>query len=155
MLGDREERTGNKVKTFLSTRLREKEEKILEILQRLAEASACGALVIVEGKKDVETLRKLGVEGEIITAKTGGKSLLDVIHEINKKEKHEVILLLDHDRRGKQLTSMLKQGFERQGIPSNMLFWSELFMFVGKEVKDIEGLASYMETLNSKISGNS
>jgi 5S rRNA maturation endonuclease (ribonuclease M5) len=139
----------------LSTRLREKEEKILEILQRLAEASACGTLIIVEGKKDVETLRKFGVEGEIITAKTGGRSLLDVVYEISKKGRREVILLLDHDRRGKQLISMLKQRFERQDITSNTVFWSELFRLVGKEVKDVEGLASYMETLNSKVSGNS
>jgi 5S rRNA maturation endonuclease (ribonuclease M5) len=139
----------------LSTRLKEKEEKILEILQHLAEASTNGALIIVEGKKDVCTLRKFGVEGEIITAKTGGKSLLDVVYETSKKGRREVILLLDHDRRGKQLTSMLKQRFERQNITSNTIFWSELFKFVGKEVKDIEGLASYMETLNSKVSGNS
>jgi hypothetical protein len=36
----------------LSTKLREKEEKILQILEELAEESAKGKPIIVEGKKD-------------------------------------------------------------------------------------------------------
>lgn len=154
MLGNCEECTGYKV-TVLSTRLEEKQERILEILQNLAEASASGNPIIVEGKKDVETLRELGIEGRIVPAKTGGKSLLDVVSEVGNMGMREVILLLDHDRRGKQLTARIKQHLERENIVPNTRFWSELFGLVGKDVKDIEGLSSYMETLKSKLSRNS
>jgi 5S rRNA maturation endonuclease (ribonuclease M5) len=154
MLGNSEECTGNKVKV-LSTRLEEKQERILEILRNLADASASGNLIIVEGKKDVEALRRLGVEGRILSAKTGGKSILDVVSDVGNMGKCEVILLLDHDRRGKQLIARLKQHFERENIVSNTRFWSSLFSLIGKDVKDIEGLESYMETLKSKLSGNS
>lgn len=135
----------------MSTRLKEKEEKILQILQCLAEESAKGKLIIVEGKKDIETLRALGVEGKILSAKTGGKTLLDVISKIEKANAQEVILLFDFDRRGKEWTKRIKQQLERARIKPNMKFWHELQAIVGKEVKDIEGLTAYMETLKSKI----
>jgi 5S rRNA maturation endonuclease (ribonuclease M5) len=150
MLGRCEERASNKVKA-LSTSLKEREERILRILGSLAEESVKGTPIIVEGKKDVETLRALAVEGKIICAKTGGKSLIDVVFEIEKTRAPEVILLLDFDRRGKQWTKRLKLHLERARIKPNVAFWCELAMYLGKEVKDVEGLASYMTTLRKKL----
>lgn len=138
----------------MSSRLKEKEEKLLQILERLAEESAKGTPIIVEGKKDVEALRALSINGRIISAKTGGKHLIDVISELESARALEVILLLDFDWRGKELTRKLQLYLERTGIKINVTFWLELSAVVGNEVKDIEGLASYMETLKSKI-GNS
>jgi len=135
----------------LSTRLKEKEEKIRLVLECLAEESVKGKPIIVEGKKDIEALKMLGVEGKIISAKTGGKSLLDVISEVEKCEAQEVIALLDFDRRGKEWTKRLKHHLEKAKIKLNLKFWNELLGLVGKEVKDIEGLATYMETLKRKI----
>jgi len=138
----------------LSTRLKEKEEKILEIIEKLKEQSKKGTPIIVEGKKDIETLTVLGVEGKILTAKTGGKSFLDVVSEIEKSNTKEVILLLDFDRRGKEGTKRIKRSLEQARIKPNMKFWRELSSLLGKDVKDIESLTSYMETLKSKISNS-
>jgi 5S rRNA maturation endonuclease (ribonuclease M5) len=138
----------------LSTHLREKKERILQILECLAEDSANGTPIIVEGKKDTEALRRLDIEGTIIAAKTGGKTFLDTITEIEKTCKKEVILLLDFDRRGKELTKNLKQHLDKTEIKVNLTFWLSLSSIVSKEVKDIEGLASYMETLKSKITNS-
>ena len=135
----------------MSTRLKEKQEKILQILERLTQESAKGTPIIVEGKKDIETLKTLAVKGKIISAKTGGKSFLDVISEIEKSEAREVILLLDFDRRGKEWTKRLKQNLEKTKIKPNLTFWTKLSKLVGKDVKDIESLATYMETLKRKI----
>ena len=46
----------------MSTKLKEKKEEILRVLEGLSEESAKGTPIIVEGKKDIETLRSLGVE---------------------------------------------------------------------------------------------
>lgn len=135
----------------MSTRLKEKEEKILKVLESLAEESAKGTPIIVEGKKDIEALRALAIEGEIISAKTGGKSLLDVISEVETNGAQEVILLLDFDRRGKELTKRIKQYLERVKMKPNLTFWSELSRLVSREVKDVEGLATYMESLKRRI----
>ena len=134
----------------MSTHLKEKEEKIQQLLERLIEESARGTPIIVEGKKDIETLRTLDIQGKIVSAKTGGKSRLDVISEVEKTEAHEVILLLDFDRRGKEWSKILKEHLERARIRPNLKFWNELQGLVSKEVKDIEGLTSYVETLKKK-----
>ena len=135
----------------MSTHLKDKEEKILRVLEGLAEESAKGTPIIVEGKNDIGALRALGVEGKIISAKTGGKSILDVISEVEKCTAKEVIMLLDFDRRGKEWTKRLKQNLEKAKTKINLTFWSRLLKLVGTEVKDIEGLATYMETLKRKI----
>ena len=138
----------------MSTRLKDKEERILHVLECLAEKSSAGTPIIVEGKKDIETLRVLGVEGKIISAKTGGKTLLDVISEMENISAREVILLFDFDRRGKEWTKRIKQQLERARIKPNITFWCELLSIVGRDVKDVEGLTAYMETLKSKISNS-
>jgi len=133
----------------LSNHLREREEKIQHILQRLAAESNKGTPIIVEGRKDVETLRTLAIEGKIITAKSG-KSLLDVVSEVEKSGPKEVVLLLDCDRRGRELTRQLKHHLETAKIKTNTTIWHELFSIIGKEVKDVESLSAYLETLTRK-----
>jgi len=135
----------------MSTRLKEKQEKILLTLASLAQETAKGIPIVVEGKNDVEALRALAIEGKIIQAKTGGKSMLDVLSEVEACETREVILLLDFDRRGREWTRGLRQHLEKMRIKPNVAFWERLRGIVGHEVKDVEGLASYMETLKRKI----
>jgi 5S rRNA maturation endonuclease (ribonuclease M5) len=134
----------------LSTHLKEKQEKIQQILTELAEESAKGVPVLVEGKKDVEALRCFGVNGLVLTVKTGGKSFLQAINEIEQTEASEVIILLDFDRRGKQGTGRLKESLERSRIKPNLGFWVALSALVGREIQCIESLASYMRTLEEK-----
>lgn len=134
----------------MSTHLQDKKEKILQVLERLAEESAKGTPIIVEGKKDTQTLRALGIEGKIITAKTGRKSFLDVISEIEKCGTREIVTLLDFDRRGKEWTKRLKQTLENARMKVNLTFWKHLIELAGTELKDVEGLATYMETLKKK-----
>ena len=138
----------------MSTRLKEKEEKVLQILDALVEESAKGTLIVVEGKKDVETLRAFGVEGTVISVKTGGKSFLDVISEIEQTGAVEVVLFLDFDRRGKEGTKLLKQNLERAKIKPNVKFWHKLSALLGKEIQCVESLTAYMETLKSRISNS-
>jgi 5S rRNA maturation endonuclease (ribonuclease M5) len=135
----------------LSTHLRERQEKIQQTLVCLAEESARGTPIIVEGRKDLETLRTLGVQGRIMTAKTGGKSRLDLISEIERIGNREVILLLDFDRRGKEWTAILRENLEKARIKANVTFRKELLRVAGKELKDIEGLAAYLQTLSRKL----
>jgi 2,5-diamino-6-(ribosylamino)-4(3H)-pyrimidinone 5'-phosphate reductase len=135
----------------LSTKLKEKEEKIQRIIAALTEESAKGKPIIVEGKKDAQALRELGVNGKILTAKTGGKSFLEATAEIEKLGAREVILLLDFDRRGKEGTERLKHNLERAKIKANTKLWRELQALVGREIQCIESLTSYLKTLQEKI----
>lgn len=110
--------------------------------------------MIVEGKKDVKALRKLEVRGDIICAKSSGKTSLDVLREVEKRGKDEVILLMDFDSRGRQLTRRLAGDLERMKIRPNLVFWRRLSGLAGKDVKDVEGLSTYMQTLKGKRGKN-
>jgi 2,5-diamino-6-(ribosylamino)-4(3H)-pyrimidinone 5'-phosphate reductase len=133
----------------LSTKIKEKLEKIQKLLQRLATESAKSIPIIVEGPHDEKALRELCINGEIISAKTF-KSFFHIISEIEEHGHKEVILLMDFDRRGKEWTKRLVQNLERMRIKPNTLFWNGLLNLAGREVKDIEGLASYIKTLEKK-----
>jgi 5S rRNA maturation endonuclease (ribonuclease M5) len=134
----------------LSDRLKEKEERLQHIIAKLSEESAEGKPVVVEGKKDAQTLKELGLSGRIVMIKTGGKSFLQATEEIEQLSANEVILLLDFDQRGKEGTVRLKHNLERAKVKVNTRYWRELFSLVGREIQCIESLTSYLDTLRQK-----
>ncbi len=138
----------------MSTRLQEKLEKIQQIIVELIEESSKGKPTIVEGKKDARALRELGVNGSIITLKTGGKSFLSATTEIEALGEKEVILLLDFDRRGKEGTKRLLQDLQRVKIKVNLRFWLELQTFVGRDIRCIESLDSYLSGVQKSVREN-
>jgi len=135
----------------LSDKLKNRNEKILQLLNELASENAKCVPVVVEGQKDVDALRQLGVSGTIVSSKTSGKSFLDILTEIETLNVRRIILLLDFDRRGVEWTHRLKQHLEKTKITPNLNFWNELYGLVGHDVKDIEGLPAYLETLKKRI----
>ena len=134
----------------MSTKTEKRLEIINKLLERLQKLSNKGAPIVVEGKNDIQALNRLDISGRVISAKTAGKSFLDVVDEIEKSGKHEIILLLDFDRAGKEWTYRLARCLESMKITPNLLFWKRLSGLVGRDVKDIEGLATFLDTLESK-----
>jgi 5S rRNA maturation endonuclease (ribonuclease M5) len=134
----------------LSTKFKEKQEKIQQIISKLADSSAKGKPVVVEGKKDEQALRELGICGLVLTVKTCGKSFLEATAEIENLSVQEVVLLLDFDRRGKEGTLRLKQDLERTKIKVNTRFWNDLEALVGRDIRCIESSPSYLLTLEQK-----
>ena len=149
MSRSRKEDCDNKVKS-LSTHLREKLEKIEQILECLTQESANGVPIVVEGDNDFQTLRHLGVQGRIVCAKTGGKSRLDLLSQIEESGVKEVVLLFDFDRRGKEWTETVRESLEKAQLKPDLTFWNRLSRLVRREVKDIEGLDAYLDTLREK-----
>ncbi len=129
-------------------------DEIRRVLENLKERMADGTLVIVEGRKDIESLRRLGVIGNILPVKASGRSLLDALREIERQKVREAILLMDFDRRGREWTTRLARHLEVMKIKPNLTFWRQLLGLMGRDIKDIESLASYIETLNEKTGKN-
>lgn len=134
----------------MSHNLKRRLERTTELLERLAEKSISGVLIIVEGRNDIEALQKLTIKGEVIAAKTSGRSLLDVLREVRERDAQEVVLLMDFDRRGHEWTRRLAQNLEKMRVKANLFFWNELLKLLGHDLKDIEGLPTYLETLRKK-----
>ncbi len=133
--------------------LERKFEKITLLLENLRNEASGDSLLIVEGRRDAKTLRKIGVKGEIFTIKSCGENIVSFIDKIGENRKKEVILLMDFDRRGKEMTERLVKNLEKMKIKVNLTFWKELLSLVGNDLKDIEGLGSYIETLEKKVRG--
>jgi 5S rRNA maturation endonuclease (ribonuclease M5) len=149
LLANRASSQSDKVKPLIN-RLKEKEEKIEYIIAKLKQESAKGTPIIVEGKKDKEALCELGVEGIVLTAKTGGKAFLDVVSEIEQMGAGQVVLFLDFDRRGREGTKRLKQDFERLRIKPNTVLWRELAGLVSREIQCVESLNAYLANIQLK-----
>ena len=116
-------------------------EKLLEVIEEL-KIEAEEKPIIVEGKKDMESLIKLGVEGTfIIIAKTPVYLIAD---ELVRKGIKEVILLTDFDRRGKMLAKAIVEEFRHRGIKVNTKIRHEIFIYTNSGIRDIESLFSYV-----------
>lgn len=134
----------------MSTHFKERIEKIVEILTKISEEASEGKPIVVEGRKDAQALYTLGLEGKVITLKTGGKSFFEVSQRLEASDVEEVILLLDYDRRGKEATKKLQQNLGHHRVRVNTKLWRELHCLIGREVQCIESLPNYLETLKLK-----
>jgi len=88
-------------------------------------------IVIVEGKKDKKTLLNHGIRSVTVQ-----KSLLSFAENIAYKN-NNVILLMDNDKKGVELTKRLKQIFERLGVKVNLRYWYALKRL---KITHVEGL---------------
>ncbi len=68
----------------MSTRLKEKEERILKILEKLAEESAKGKPIVVEGRKDSKNTRNWASKFSLPTLAYGIRNGTRVTKKINK-----------------------------------------------------------------------
>jgi 5S rRNA maturation endonuclease (ribonuclease M5) len=115
-------------------------ERLREVIEALGEVNKRFP-VIVEGKKDAQALRKLGLVGEIISLH-GGKGLYDFSEELSERFS-KVVLLLDWDAKGEDLFRALTNNLHGH--------WEEfsairelLRMLCQKDIKDVESIPSLL-----------
>ena len=101
--------------------------------------------IIVEGDKDIDALRKLDINGEIISVNIG-TSLTDFCDRIASKYK-EIIILTDWDRRGGYLCHTIKKNLE--GRVNCNTYYREIFA-KNAMIRTIEGLPSWIDTMRTK-----
>lgn len=126
----------------------ERVEKILYELRVRPE----NAVIIVEGRKDVEALHSLDIVGEIIKIQDSRKSVFATVEDLAAQNK-EVYILTDWDRKGGQLASLLRNALKANDIPYNDSVRTELSKLCKSEIKDVESLPSYLALLKSRIYG--
>ena len=102
--------------------------------------------IIVEGEKDISALRKLDIDGTIISV-NAGISLTDFCDKIANSYK-EIIILTDWDRRGGYLCHTIKRNLE--GRVNCNIYYRGIFA-KNSMIRTIEGLPSWIETMKEKI----
>lgn len=126
----------------------ERVEKILYELRVRPE----NAIIIVEGRKDVEALHSLDIGGDILKIQDSRKSVFAAVEDLAARGK-EVHILTDWDRKGGQLASLLRNALKANDIPYNDSVRTELSKLCKSEIKDVESLPSYIALLKSRIYG--
>ncbi|MDA8169260.1 MAG: toprim domain-containing protein [Nitrospiraceae bacterium] len=129
----------------------ERAERLREVLSGLAEINRL-VPVVVEGKKDARALSSLGFDGKIITLHSG-KGMYEFSEELNDNY-DKLVLLLDWDEKGEQLTRTLEQYLKGRWEEFSPL--REMIKAIcQKDIKDIEGIPSLLKRLEGFAGANS
>jgi 5S rRNA maturation endonuclease (ribonuclease M5) len=105
--------------------------------------------IIVEGDKDIDALRKLGIKGKIISINKG-INLSDFCDRISHNYRN-IIILTDWDRRGGHICHKVTKNLEGRVICNKK--YREFFA-KNTTIKTVEGLPSWIETIKKKIVKN-
>ncbi|MFO7792246.1 MAG: toprim domain-containing protein [Candidatus Saliniplasma sp.] len=125
-------------------RIKEKLEGTERVLETIREKNR-EIPIIVEGKKDVNALRRLGIKGRIIKIKTS-KTVFRIIEGL-RKEHDEVIILTDWDRTGARLYHRVKKACKANTLSFDQNIRKRLIKYTRKDIKDVESLPAFLSRL--------
>jgi 5S rRNA maturation endonuclease (ribonuclease M5) len=128
----------------------ERLERLEETLLELKELVGSGAIIVVEGKRDIHSLNILGITGDIRQATL--YPLLEFTESLAKSGM-EIILLTDWDTKGGILAKKIRDHLAVYGIMPNKQIRSKIRNLVKKRIKDVESLSSYVSKLRYEVKG--
>lgn len=119
--------------------------ELKEFIEMLNHESSNGAVVVVEGKKDVIALTTLGFYGNVIMLNSC-RSLSRLVDYTQHYK--EVILLLDMDSKGRYLTQRIVSMISnRRRI--NLFYKKRLVEITRGKIRSVEELVIYKEYINN------
>lgn len=122
----------------------ERLDRILDVVDELERVSE-DTPIVVEGMKDVEALRRMGVKKNVVSL-AKGLSVFAFCERLSRVSGSAVVLT-DWDRKGGKLARMLKEALEANNMKADTDLRARLVLLAKKEVKDIEGLPTYIRRL--------
>ncbi len=128
----------------------ERLEMLDEFILELQALSDTGAIIVVEGRRDVESLRSLGIRGDIKLSSQ--QPLLDFTEQLSRSGK-DIVLLTDWDRKGGMVARKIIDYLQAYGIMPNTNIRARIGFLVKKRIKDIESLSKYMGKLRNELYG--
>ncbi len=122
-------------------------EALEELIASLIDASYQGAAVIVEGRRDLQALRALGLPGPVILASR--RPALELAEEAARSYS-QIILLTDWDRKGDEMCKAIELHLRSVGSRPDKEIRCRLGKLVKKEIKDVESLSRYAEKMREQ-----
>ena len=122
----------------------ERLEQILRVIDEL-EMLSQEMPVVVEGMRDVEALSLLGIRKNVVSL-SRGVSIFALCESLSK-EWDSVLILTDWDRKGGRLARKLREALMANGAKPVEIVRTQLAYLVKKDVKDIEGLPTFLRRL--------
>ncbi|MEM2759337.1 MAG: toprim domain-containing protein [Nitrososphaerales archaeon] len=120
-------------------------QKVQKFVNMLNEESENGAIVVVEGKRDVSALASVGFRGNVVTINNfrGINKLAD-----NLEKESKVILMLDMDRKGRYLTHKILTLLQYKGNNVDMFYKKTLLEITKGKIRHIEEMMIYSKYLS-------
>ncbi len=122
----------------------ERLDEVMKVLDEIERLSA-EAPILVEGLKDVEALRRLGIDRNVV-ALGRGRTIVTFCENL-AREHDQVVVLTDWDRKGGHLARTLKEALTTNGVKVLDGPRTQLVILTKKEIKDIEGLPAFLGRL--------
>ena len=122
-------------------------EKLQKILERICLESTSGSLIIVEGQKDLNSLRAMGITGHVRCLQNSRKNVTMFVETL--EETKHVLVLTDFDREGVSLAKKLSRSLTAHGVNANLVLWKSLRELTRSEVRSIEELPEYQDRLQN------
>ena len=116
------------------------EQEIIEIKEFVTQLNSMKeSVVVVEGKRDSDALKKIGFSGKVVEFhKYGG--MIDFVDSVSKHE--NLIILFDGDKKGKYLTGKTIQLLQRR-TNIDLRFKRKLTSITKGKIRFIEQLVCY------------
>lgn len=118
-------------------------EELTNIIDKLSAESLNGVPIIVEGRRDEEGLRRVGIRGEILQV----KSIKGLRRFFEQRDVERVILLLDLDSEGEKLMKILVQSLEGVVGEIDLSYRRKLMEFKRFGLIEMESLDKLLERL--------
>ncbi len=128
----------------------ERLEMLEELIQELQALADTGTIIVVEGRRDVESLQSLGIKGDIRLSSQ--HPLLDFTEQLSGSGKN-IVILTDWDKKGGMMARRIIDYLRHYGISPNTDFRSKIGVLVRKSIKDIESLNRYIGKLRYELHG--
>jgi 5S rRNA maturation endonuclease (ribonuclease M5) len=124
-------------------------ERLEKLIQRVSHESEQGGIIVVEGRRDRDSLRKMGITGRILCLQSSRKNTLGFVEELDTSR--NLIVLTDFDREGVFLAKRLARVLTPQGIHANLVLWRELRGLTRSDVRSIEELPKFHHRLQTEV----
>ncbi|MCX6669200.1 MAG: topoisomerase [Methanothrix sp.] len=122
-------------------------EALEELISSLKEVSLQGAAIIVEGRRDEQALRALGLKGPVIMASR--RSALHLAEDAARSFA-QIVLLTDWDEKGDEMAKTIELHLRSAGSRPDLEIRSRLKKLVKKEIKDVESLSFYVDRMREQ-----
>ncbi len=117
---------------------------VRSFVRKLNDECSNGALVVVEGPRDMQSLRSIGFVGSLVTL-SGNGGLVNLVRRAEKYSK--TILLFDLDHEGRSLTRKAALMLEGKKNIIDLFFRKELASATKGRVKQVEELKLFKDYL--------
>ncbi len=110
---------------------------IRKAIEDLIHEAENGAVVVVEGRRDAESLRNLGITGTILLS-----SVLSDAELVDSLAGKKVVIMTDWDRRGEIAASSL---MKKLNCSADVEIRKRIFSIASKEVTKVEELYGFFQ----------